>query len=245
MRTNPTPITAGFGAGFSRLTKALLLAYGGIYVVELLCEHWLDLRLTAALALHPFQSPAFHVWQIITHPFIQPPTAPLEFVFVCLMFYFFAGPVEAAFGPKRFLIFFYLSALGGAATGLLFSMAAGLNQPFLGMLPSMLALMVVFGFLSPEATILLMFVVPVKAKYISYGTILITLLTFLAKVNPAGAYHLGGILVGYGYFKGFQNFHPVQFLQLKYMDWQVRRRRARFTVINGRKKDDDTRPTIH
>jgi hypothetical protein len=38
------------------------------------------------------------------------------------------------------------------------------------MMPSLLSLIVIFGLLSPEATILLMFILPIKAKYLSYGT---------------------------------------------------------------------------
>jgi len=45
-----------------------------------------------------------------------------------------------------------------------------------------------------------MFVLPVKAKYISCGTVAITLLTFLAKASPSAALLLGGKLFGYIYF---------------------------------------------
>ncbi len=245
MRPDSTSITSGFGNGFTRLGKTLLLVYGGIYVIELLGELWVDIPLVETFALFPLQDPGFHLWQLISHPFIQPPQVPVGFLFSCLIFYFVAEPVERALGGKRFLVFFYVAALGSAVLGLLFSMVSGLDQPFMGMLPSILALIVVFGLLNPEATMLLMFVLPVKAKYISYGTVLITLLTFLAKTNPAGAYHLGGILLGYCYFKGFGNLYPIRHLQSIYLDWQLRRRRARFTVIEGRKKDDDTKPTIH
>jgi membrane associated rhomboid family serine protease len=128
----------------------------------------------------PFKDRSFHVWQIFTHLFIHNPRAPISFLINCLVFYFFAAPVENAFGFKRFLILFYISALGGALCGLAFSSVPGFNAPFLGMLPSVLSMIVIFGLLNPESTILLMFVLPIKAKYISYGTALITFLTFLA-----------------------------------------------------------------
>jgi hypothetical protein len=114
----------------------------------------------------------------------------------------------------------------------------------MGMLPSLLSLIVVFGLLNPEATILLMFILPVKAKFISYGTILITLLTFLAKVNPHGAYHMGGILVGYIYLKGPRNLFDPGAIHLKYLEWQLKRKKARFRVIDG-DKDNNDKPTIH
>jgi membrane associated rhomboid family serine protease len=48
----------------------------------------------------------FHFWQLITHPFIHNPNSPISFIISCIIFYFFAAPVEHAFGPKRFLFFF-------------------------------------------------------------------------------------------------------------------------------------------
>lgn len=233
-----------FGSGFTRLGKRLLVIYVVIYVLELITEHWINMPMVSYFKLYPIHDPNFLFFQFATHPFIHDPYAPLGFALNCLVFYFFSRPVEEALGTKRFLILFYISALGGAVLGYAFSVVAGFNTPFLGMLPSLLALVVVFGFLNPEATILLMFILPIKAKYLSYGTILITVLTLLAKVNPHGAYHLGGILFGYIYFKGPKNLFMPGSLRMKYLEWQLKRRRSRFRVINGSKGDDDP-PTIH
>jgi len=173
----------GFGSNLTQLGKRLLIIYVSIYVLELLFEHWLKVPIVAFLQVYPVSFNSFHIWQIFTHPFIHDPHAPIGFVINCIVFYFFAAPVERAFGPIRFLILFYFSALGGALCGLAFSSVSGFNAPFMGMMPSLLSLIVVFGLLNPEATILLMFILPIKAKYLSYGTILMTLLTFLAKAK--------------------------------------------------------------
>jgi membrane associated rhomboid family serine protease len=202
-------MTYGFGSNLTHLGKRLLLIYGAIYILELLFEHWLKIPVVEVLQLYPFKYKSFHIWQIFTHPFIQNPRAPISFLINCIVFYFFAAPVENAFGSKRFLILFYLSALGG------------------------------------ESTILLMFILPIKAKYISYGTALITLLTFLAKANPHGAYHLGGILFGYIYFKGPRTIFDPNLIYTKYLKWQLKRKRSRFKVLNGKKKNDDDKPTYH
>jgi membrane associated rhomboid family serine protease len=124
-----------------------------------------------------------------------------------------------------------------------FSLMADFAAPFGGMLPSLLALIVVFGLLNPEATILLMFIIPIKAKYISYGTMLITLLTFLAKANPNGAYHLGGIVFGWLWLAGPRHVLDYRRLHMMYLEWRLRRKKARFRVIDGDKDKD--RPTYH
>jgi membrane associated rhomboid family serine protease len=235
----------GFGSNLTLLGKRLLLIYGAIYIIELLFEHWLKIPIVEVLQLYPFKEGSFHIWQIFTHSFIHNPRSPIIFLINCLVFYFFAAPVENAFGFKRFLILFYLSALGGALCGLAFSSVSGFNAPFLGMLPSVLSMIVIFGLLSPESTILLMFVLPIKAKYISYGTALITFLTFLAKANPHGAFHFGGIIFGYIYFKGPRNIFDPNLIYTKYLEWQLKRKRSRFKVLDGNKKKDDDKPTYH
>ncbi len=244
MRGNEYRASFGFGSNLTPLGKKMLILYGAVYVLELLCEHWLDIPVAAALQLYPYDHPDFRIWQILTHPFIHHPMAPLGFLINCLVFYFFVGPVQNALGADRFLTLFYIAALGGALCGLAFSRVSGFDAPFMGMLPSILAVIVVFGLMNPEATILLMFILPVKAKYISYGTALITLLTFLSKVNPHGAYHLGGLLFGYIYFKGPKYVLDPAWIKWKYLEWRIKRKKSRFQVIDGYKDKKDG-PTIH
>ena len=154
--------------------------------------------------------------------------------------------MEYAFGTGRFLTLFYVAAAGGAICSLLFSSVSGFSAPFMDMLPSLFALIIIFGLLNPEATILLMFILPVMAKYLSYGTIVITLLTFLAKTNSHGAYHLGGILLGYIYFKGPKDVFDLKNIVAKYYEWQFNCKKSRFTVIDCKKnKDDEDMPTYH
>ena len=247
MRPQRFGTSFGFGSSLTQLAKRLLILYTAIYALELVCEHWLNIPIVAWLQLYPIFSDYFHFWQLITHPFIHDPRSPIGFLINALILYFFASPVEHAFGTRRFLILFYASAVGAAVSGLAFSSVSGFSSPFMGMLPSLLSLIVVFGLLNPNATILLMFILPIKAKYLSYGTILITLLTFLAKANPSGAYHLGGILTGYLYLKGprIRNSLDLKLLYLKYQQWQLERKKARFGVIDGGKKKEKDKPTLH
>ena len=160
-----------------------------------------------------------------------------------LTYFFACSPFNPGACPSTGLLYFF-AALGGAICGLIFHNMIGLFGPFMGMTPSILALIVVFGLINPEATIYFMLVLPIKAKYISYGTIVITLLTILAKANPYGAYHLGGMLFGYIYFKGPKNIFDPNVWYLKYLQWQYKRKKGRFTIVDGDKKDED-KPTYH
>jgi len=234
-----------FGTPVTSLGKKMLIMYAVIYVLQLICEHWLGLPVYRWLALSPVGSGHFAFWQLVTHPFIHDPNAPIGFLIDCLVFYFFAGTIESALGTRRFLKLYGVAALGGAAGGLLFSGIASFNVPYAGMMPSLLALIVVFGLMQPEATILLMFILPIKAKYIAYGTIIVTVLTFLAKANVHGAYHLGGILFAYLYFRPPTQLLNINWWRWKYFELNQKRRRSRFTVIDGKNDDDPDQPTIH
>lgn len=236
--------TMGFGASLSPVGKTMLIVYTSAYIIELLGEHWLGLPIYSWLAISPITSEHFHFWQLITHPVVHNPGAPFGFLINCLIFYFFAGTVESALGTRGFLRIYIIAAMGGAAAGLIFSGLASFSVPFGGMMPSLLALIVVFGLLHPDATVLLMFVLPIKAKFISYGTIIVTALTFLAKTNVHGAYHLGGIGLVWLYFNT-----PTQWINSNWWRWKFfergqKKRRSKFTVIDGQ-KDDDDKPTIH
>ena len=237
--------TFAFGAPLTAVGKKMLIAYASIYVLELVCEHWLGIPVYRWLALWPLDSGAFRIWQLVTHPLIHDPRAPIGFLIDCVVFYFFAGTIEQALGTRRFIRLYALAALGGAAVGLPFTLLASFAAPYAGMTASLLALIVVFGLLQPEATILLMFILPVKAKYISYGTVIVTLLTFLAKANGHGAYHLGGILFGYLYFRSPGEWLNLNWWRWKYFEFTQKKRRSRFTVVDGKRRDDEDKPTIH
>lgn len=240
---NRSPI--GFGVSLTPVGKTMLIGYAAIYIFELIFQHWLGVPVYQWLALGPLNSGSFHIWQVLTHPVIHNPGAPIGFLINCLIFYFFAGTVESALGTRRFIRLYAIAAGGGALIGLLFSALSAFRAPFGGMMPSLLSLIVIFGLIHPESTILLMFVLPVKAKFISYATIAVTALTFLAKANPYGAYHLGGILAAYLYFRPPSHLLNPNWWRWKLYEHAQKKRRSRFKVVNGKDKDDDNTPTIH
>jgi membrane associated rhomboid family serine protease len=235
----------GFSSTLTSTGKIMLIVYAAVYILELIGEQWLGLQLYGLLALSPPYSGQFHYWQLITHPLIHPPGSPIGFLIDCLVFYFFAGTVEAALGTRRFLRLYILAAVGAAVAGLIFGALTPPGLPFAGMMPSLLALIVVFGLLNPEATVLFMFVLPIKAKYISYGTVIVTALTFLARTNVHGAYHLGGIALAWFYFRSPTQWLDADWWRWKYFDYSQKKRRSRFTVVDGGNEDKDNKPTIH
>ncbi len=232
-----------FGNGLTPLGKKLLMVYGGVYLLELLFEHWLGFSIFNSLRLHSPLGEGFRPWQPLTAPFVHDPFSPLGFLINCVVLYFFIAPVQRAMGERGLMTLLLFSTLGAEIGGSLFGGIAGFTEPYYGMMPALLTLITVFGLLNPEATVLFMFIIPVRAKYIAYGTVLVTLLTFLAKANPHGACHLGGILLGYLYFRGLLDPGRVH---LWYLERRLKKKKAAFRVIDGgREKKEGDKPTIH
>lgn len=228
--------------------KKLMILLSLFYILELILDSWFGLPVVTLLQLYPFEDDRFMVHQFFTHPFIQHPQSPLHFLLTLLMFYFFSGPVERSIGTRRFLAFFLIATYGGALCGLCFSNIQGFNLPFFGIMPGLLAMLVVFGLLSPDMMVLLFFIVPVKARLISYGAIIVVFLGFLSKTSPGATYQLGGIFLGYLYVNGLKNTLESNKLYLNYLYRQEQKRRSRFRVIDGlkeEKEENDDKPTYH
>lgn len=237
----------GFGSSLTNAGKKFLIIYGVIYIVQLIVEHWLNFPITGILALNPKD---FKFYQVVTHIFIHDPKSPFGFLINAIVFYFFSSQVERSLGTGRFFTLFYGAALFAAITGLIFAYIvpdALFSMPSFGMTPSLIATIVIFGFLNPNASILLFFILPVKAVYISYGTIIITVLTLLAKVNPYAAYHLGAIVVSYLFLKYPFNIFGLNRLYLMYLTWQHEKKKSKFNIVDGGKNDDENKkgPTLH
>ncbi len=238
--------TMGFGSTLTPTGKTMLIVYAAVYVAQLIGQQWLGIPIFQWLALSPPKTGNFHFWQLVTHPLIHNPNSPIGFLIDCLVFYFFAGTIESALGTRGFLRLYIVAAIGGCGAALVFGSLTSFGVFYSGMMPSLLSLIVVFGLLQPEATVMLMFVLPIKAKYISYGTVIVTALTFLAQTNVHGAYHLGGIALAWLYFLSPTQWLDANWWRWKYFSYTQRKRRTRFTVIDGKDDDDkQDKPTIH
>lgn len=232
-----------FGSGLTPLGRRLLIIYGVLYGAALLSEHWLNMPLYSMLSLRTETPDLFRFWQPFSAPFIHDPYAPIGFLIDCLVLYFFLGTVEGMLGTAGVIRLFAAATLGAEILGFAFGYLLGFQAPYAGMMPFLLSLIVVFGLAIPDATVLFMFVLPVRARYISYGTVLVTVITLLAKANPQGAYHLGGILFGWLAFRWQDSAGHMERMALKYRRWRISRRKSKFRVIDG--EGDGKGPTIH
>ncbi len=123
------------------------------------------------LGLHYWQSPLFHWWQLITHLFMH---GSIEHIFFNLFaLWMFGRVLENVWGPRRFLIFYFVCGIGAALChlGVLtyefyhFPETFNIDEATIGASGAVFGVLFAFGYLFPNALLYLYFAIPVKAKW--------------------------------------------------------------------------------
>lgn len=195
----------GFGFDVTDLTKRVLVALVGLYIGQLVLTEWVGLPLVSWLAWQWAPAGTFYPWQVVTAYLLNGPT-PLAAFFDWLAIFFFLGPAERALGRRGLLRSVLVTLAISAVLGfvLLLTGAVTARGPFIGLNPLITALIVVFGLANPNASILLFFVLPIKAAWIAWGSGLFALLNFLAFRDLDSALWLTGWFGGYATIRAWQ-----------------------------------------
>ncbi|MBL8472846.1 MAG: rhomboid family intramembrane serine protease [Rhodocyclaceae bacterium] len=177
------------------VTRALLIANGAAYLMQLLIGNWL----VALFALWPPGSGWFMPWQLVTYAFLH--GGLYHLLFNCLALYMFGADVERVFGHSRFLNFYFVCVISAAAMQLLFSLLrGGPPVPTVGASGGVFGVLLAFGMLFPNRMILLIFPpIPMKAwVFVTlYGVIELVLGVTGTAAGVAHFAHLGGMLGGF------------------------------------------------
>lgn len=154
-----------------------------------------------------------HFWTPLTYMFMH--AGIFHILFNMLWFYWFGQIFEEYLGKNRTL---GLYLLGGFAGALLYIVSyntlpffthenAAVTSTMVGASASVMAIMVATATLLPEYTISLMFIGPVKLKWLILVFIIIDFLG-LTGLNAGGELsHLGGALMGFIYIKQLERGH--------------------------------------
>ena len=151
-------------------------------------------------ALFPIGSPFFHWWQFITHMFMHGGFGHIFFNMWSLIVF---GPtLERMWGPKKFLLYYFVCGLGAAACHelvLYYFVHGALNVPTVGASGAIYGLLLGFGMLYPNITLTLVFPpISLKAKWFVVIFAVIELVTGVLGTHDGVAHfaHLGGMLFG-------------------------------------------------
>jgi membrane associated rhomboid family serine protease len=140
----------------------------------------------------------FAPWQLISYGFLHGGLAHLFFNMFAL--YMFGLPVERVWGPRRFLVYYFVCMIGAGVVQLLVAAITGGVYPTIGASGAVFGLLLAFGLMFPNSTIVLLIPpIPMKAKYFVVGYGLLTLFMGMTgtMANVAHFAHLGGMIFGF------------------------------------------------
>ena len=208
--------------GFSILppvVKNLLIINVIFYLATWAAQVAWHIDLSDYLGLHYIGASDFRPYQFVTYMFMHGGFAHLFFNMFAL--WMFGNSIENVWGPKRFLIFYFVCGIGAGLTQELVQyiqladihMYQNVNiggriipvEEYLNMLTTVGAsgavygILLAFGMMWPDSRIYIYFAIPIKAKWfvIIYG--LIELFSGFSSVdNVAHFAHVGGMLFGLG-----------------------------------------------
>ncbi|MFI3298496.1 MAG: rhomboid family intramembrane serine protease [Rikenellaceae bacterium] len=149
------------------------------------------------MALYPWESPMFGVWQLVTYMFVHANFSHLFFNMFAL--WMFGRQLEYDLGAKRFLLYYLLTGVGAGVLNLAVMSLTGDYGLTVGASGAVYGILLAFGVLHPNVPLYLFFIpAPIKAKYfvIGYG-VLELLQGLMVSDNVAHFAHLGGMLFGF------------------------------------------------
>jgi membrane associated rhomboid family serine protease len=164
------------------------------------------------LALWPVGSGQFMPWQLVTYAFLHGDTLHLFFNMFGL--WMFGAEIEMVWGRKRYMHFLLASVVAGAAAQLAVAQVLGLYGATVGASAGLYGLLLAFGMMFPERTIMPLFPpIPMKAKVFVavFGGIALLSGVFSPDGGVAHFAHLGGMLGGWlmiRFWRGQAPFPP-------------------------------------
>lgn len=199
----------GFLSSIPPVTKNIVAINIIVFIATLINENFMVVNFAMFYPASPFFKP----WQILTHMFMHGGFWHIFFNMYSLLM--FGSILERSLGPKKFLIFYFVTGLGAVAlhTGVEWmqarvfianSAAQAYQQllvtPTLGASGAIYGVLIGFAMLYPQARLTLIFPpIPMTAKWLVIIFAAIELFSGINGIQDGVAHfaHLGGMLFGW------------------------------------------------
>ncbi len=190
-----------------RLTPAikfLLIACGAGFLIQQTADQFFGGNVLSWLALVPAGVVLEHrFWQLITYVFLHGDV--MHLFLNAMMLVFIGGEIEGLWGSRRVLLYFFFCSVMAGVTYLFLQVfiwgAEGLHVPMLGASGGIYGLLLAYGLLFSERTLLFMMLFPMKAKHFVWVLAGVEFLTsvYSGRGGLPAAAHLSGMVAGMGY----------------------------------------------
>jgi membrane associated rhomboid family serine protease len=178
------------------------------------------------------------IWQLGTYLFIH--AGIMHLLFNMFTLWMFGVSLESDWGTRKFLKYYFLCGVGAGLCDVVVNSLIGRNPTTVGASGAIYGLLLAFGVLYAEQTILFSFLFPIKAKYF---VMIYAAIEFLMALSSSGSgvsniAHLGGMAFGLVYLKVRLPQFGLEGFRRQYRQWKMERARKRFQVYM-RKHDRD------
>ena len=192
--------------------------------------------------------PGLQIWRLVSYLFLHDIHGFGHILFNMLALWMFGKDVESAWGTRRFLRFYFTAGLiSGLCVVVLNYLFGNPYTNTIGASGAIYALLVVFGMMYPDVTVLFSFLFPIKAKYFVMIIGAITFLSsFQANTGVSNFAHLGGMVFGFiymkmkigqsaSYYRSPAKPGPIASIRARYKQWQIERAKRKFQVYMEKK----------
>ncbi len=231
--------------------KWLLVVNVGVFVLDWILRASPVSLFFRNFALVPAQVvQTFAIWQLVTYMFLH--SGIMHILWNMLGLWMFGAPLERIWGTQRFLRFYFACGISAGLTVVFLSyMFGGINAATVGASGAIYGILMAYGLVFPDQTILFGFLIPMKSKYfvmIIGGIVFLQSYTATVGGQPSGVAvvaHLGGLVAAYLLLRGKRLRSQIREpLVSNYKDWKLRRAKKKFQVYL-RKKDSNRDRRVH
>jgi membrane associated rhomboid family serine protease len=220
---------SSFSEYFPPGVKWLLIVNTAVFLLVSLAPEALRsqiavLKLTPDTVVHNFT-----VWQLFTYLFLH--NGPWHLIVNMLVLWMFGVQLERDWGTRQFLKYYFICGIGaGVCDVLMHAVLGDWRTSTVGASGAIMGLLLAFGVLYPNQTILMEFLFPIKAKYFVMIYAAVELWASIAARNSgiSNIAHLGGMAVGFIYLKARLPALGLPDIGGAYRRWKVLRAKKKF-----------------
>ncbi len=212
---------------FPKLTpavKTILIANVACFIVQFVFRLLRSSFIDRYFTFHPADFlRGRYVWQIVTSLFLHANLLHIIFNMFMLSFAGFGPALERFVGSRRFCVVYFLAGIGGNVLFLVAHLKSA--ALLLGASGAVFGVLAAYAMAFPERLVLLLFVYPVRVKWVILGLFAIELLSEVSLAGASGiahAAHLGGCIFGWAYMKIVYKM-SLPFAFIERLKWWVRR----------------------
>lgn len=229
--------SSNFYWSFPTGVKWLIISNVGIYLIYFFGSYLRGRPIFSGLELVPALVVRGALWQLVTYLFLHSLASIWHIVFNMLTLWMFGAPIEETWGTRRFVQYYFICGIGAGICVVLANLAFGdPYQRVIGASGAIYGLLLAYGMMFPNQTVLFSFLFPIKAKYMVMIFGVIAFLGSFQTGSPiSNLAHLGGMIFGFAYMK-------MQFgsrvagrrfelnLQQRWKEYRLERARRKFKI---------------